>query len=207
MIGRLFFLIFLLQEKMEKLFLEENGETGNTQRESAKSTLQIPQENQKKSRESYPSTSSSSSVSRSQKTLGACLLSLRTRSPNATPSIAGAAKGLSSLRRLGLPRPFAAPFPRALLPRFVTPPSPAAPSGSSEMAMASARRGKETTGELERKGKSRPAIGDGETWRTSFSVLFISFLRPALGAGARRAVWARTRRPRRRGEILAVPVR
>lgn len=48
MIGRLFFLIFLLQEKMEKLFLEENGETGNTQRESAKSTLQIPQENQKK---------------------------------------------------------------------------------------------------------------------------------------------------------------
>jgi len=58
--------------------------------------------------------------------------------------------------------------------------------------------GKETTGELEGKGKSRPEIGDGETWRTSF-FLFISFLRPALerGRGGRFG--------RGHGEILAVP--
>lgn len=130
------------------------------ERAREKTRCKSPKKTPQKSRESYPSTSSSSSVSRSQKTLGASLLSLSTRSPTATPSNAGAAKDLSSLRRLGLPRPFAAPFPRALLlPRFVTPPSPADPSGSSEMAMAS------TGGERNdwRTGEEREeSAGDGE---------------------------------------------
>jgi len=158
----------------------------------------------KKSRESYPNTSSSSSVSRSQKTLGACLLSLSTRSPTATQSIAGGAKDLSPLRRLGLPRPFAAPFPRLLLPRFVTPPpSPAAPSGSSEMAMASARGGKKRLENWRGKGRvGRRLAMEKRGGRPSPSFLFLSSVRPwsggeAGGLGADTAAEAPRRNPSR----------
>lgn len=127
----------------------------------------------KKKVQSYPSTSSSTSVSRSQKTLVVCLLSLSTLSPTATPAIAGGGKDLSALRGLPLPRPFAAPFRRPLLPRFVTPPSPEVPSRSSGMAMGSARGEKRLEKWI---GGDTTGDGDEDVFH------FISFL-TGLGAG------------------------
>lgn len=107
-------------------------------------------------------TSSSSSVSRSHRVLGGCLLSRSTRSPTATPFIAGAEKDLSPPPRpLPLPRPLV-PFPLPFITVLASPPpQAAAPTGSPDI-------GRRRRTSAQRKTARAPSCGvlpgPGEMW-------------------------------------------